>query len=158
MQVNHLLNVCLSGGEESKAVREGLEEKIDSYGAGKLDHAVDAVLCIWEISNEEKEETDTLSGSLSRSAKTSTISLGAGKFTGCNIRSALIKSIKEGHLLDRKYWAKRSRGGIEPIYFSSAATCAELLGFDACEQSLHRNGQSTKMCSIGAASGIRRAP
>ena len=46
LQVGHLLSKWLSGVEESKAIREKLEEKIDSYGEGKLDHAVDAILCI----------------------------------------------------------------------------------------------------------------
>ena len=49
------------------------------------------------------------------------------KFSGCDMRPLLIKSMKEGYLLDRKYWARRSReGGIEPIYFSGAVAGAEL--------------------------------
>lgn len=157
MQVNHLLSIWLSGGEESKAIRDRLEEKIDSYGAGKLDHAVDAILCIWEVSNKEEPAIPDFSRSLSRSARTSTTSISAVRFTGCSIRPSLVKSIKEGHLFDRKYWAKKSRGGrIEPIYFSSAATGAELIGFDACESPSHGDACGVKLSSIGAAPGIRR--
>ena len=41
MQVNHLLSTWLSGSEteSSRTVREKLEQKIDSYAAGELDHA-----------------------------------------------------------------------------------------------------------------------
>ena len=136
MQVNHLLSVWLSEGEESTTVRKKLQEMIDHYAAGGLEHAVDAISCIWEISNEKKESViSNRPGSVSRSI---IVSLDAKEFSGCNIRPALVKSIKEGHLLDRKYWVKRSRKGwIEPIYFSSTATSAELLGFDACESPLH---------------------
>lgn len=37
------------------------------------------------------------------------------------VKTALIKSIREGILFDRKYWAKRSKTGdvLKPIYFSS---------------------------------------
>ena len=136
LQVGHLLSKWLAGGEESKAIREKLEEKIDSYGQGKLDHAVDAVLCIWDISNQEEEPAaSNLSGSALRLSRT--ISSAIPMFTGCDMQPALVKSIKEGHLLDRKYWTKRSRRGIEPIYFSSAVISSEILGFDTCESPLY---------------------
>jgi hypothetical protein len=137
MQVNYLLDIWLSReGEESEAVRKKLDEKIDSYAAGKLDHAVDAMLCVWETSNKKKEKPAT--SVLSVSSSTKKKSKDDTEFKGCDILSALVMSMKEGHLLDRKYWAKRSRKGeIEPIYFFSPAISAELLGFDTCKSSLH---------------------
>ena len=52
--MNHLLGLWLLGNEnESETVREGLDAKIDSYAAGKLEHAVDTILSIWETSNKE---------------------------------------------------------------------------------------------------------
>ena len=37
------------------------------------------------------------------------------------MKIALIKSIRKGVLFDRKYWARRSKGGdaLKPVYFSS---------------------------------------
>jgi len=37
------------------------------------------------------------------------------------VKIALIKSIRKGVLFDRKYWARRSKGGdaLKPVYFSS---------------------------------------
>ena len=155
--MNHLLSVWLSEGKESTTVRRKLEEKIDSYAAGELDHAVDAMSCIWEISNRKKEPIIP-NRPASVSCSTPVPSAATG-FSGCNIKPALVKSIKEGHLLDRKYWVKRSREGwIEPIYFSSTATSAELLGFDACESPARGDARDTKPCSVGAPPGIRRAP
>ena len=54
MQVNHLLSTWSSGSEteSSRTVREKLEQKIDSYAAGELDHAVDIISSIWEISRK----------------------------------------------------------------------------------------------------------
>lgn len=141
MQVNHLLNIWLSGSEKhSKAVREGLEQKIDDYAAGELDHAVDAMSSIWEISNEE--------GTIPFA--TAPPSGGPKGFLwgfpdffelpGCKIQHLLIKSIKEGYFLDRKYWARRSReGGIEPVYFSVAVVRMESLCLGSSEL-LHAGG------------------
>lgn len=135
MQVDYLLGAWLSGGEEeSKVVRERLEEKLDAYAAGQLGHAVDAVVCIWGASHKGEPASSGSPDFASRSAKISTVSLADQKFTGCDIRYSLVKSIKNGNLLDRKYWAKRSReGAIEPIYFSNAVILAELPCFDACK-------------------------
>jgi len=38
-----------------------------------------------------------------------------------SVKTALIKSIREGVLFDRKYWVKHSKAGdiLKPIYFSS---------------------------------------
>lgn len=157
MQVNHLLETWLYRmGEESKAVRDKLEEKIDSYAAGKLDHAVDAILCIWEKSGYREEELAT---PLPVSRLAGRISSSVMKFMGYDIRPALVKSMKEGHLVDRKYWAKRSRdGSIKPIYCSSDVTCAGLFDFDACKSTLYGDYCGTKPCSTaGAPTGIRRA-
>ena len=121
IQVNHLLGVWLYGDEkESKAVREGLDEKINAYAAGELEHAVDAMLSIWETSNKEGPAP-----SIPAAPSTSSLTLprpSSGlvrpQFYGYNMRTPLIKSIQEGSLLDRKYWARQSREGkIVPVYF-----------------------------------------
>ena len=113
--------------EESKAVRQGLEEKIDSYAAGELRHAADAISCIWEISNKEDPVLPSPSSSASHSDKTSSILTGVAEFAGCSMRLPFVRSIKEGSLLDRKYWARKSREGlIGPIYFCSTVVWADV--------------------------------
>lgn len=128
MQVNYLLGVWLSGSEEeSKSVRDKLDEKIDSYAAGRLGHAADVILSIWGISNQGQ----TPFGPPPRESMTFLERLELTmRFTSCNMRHLLIKSIKEGYLLDRKHWARRSReGAIEPIYFGTLAQ----VDLDTCE-------------------------
>lgn len=145
MQVKHLLHVWMSGGdEESIAARRGLEEKIDSYAAGELEHAAEAISCIWEFSNGEDTVLYDPSGVVSSSKRTSAISANVLKFTGCDLRPSLIKSIKEGYLFGRKYWVKRSReGDVEPIYFSSGVIWVD---FDA--------GESLRLGSLKQLSGV----
>jgi len=131
LQVKYLSKVWLSGGEEvSKAVRAGLDEKIDSYAAGRLDHAVDVMSSVWEISNI----VPVYAAPASRIP-----TIRDTRFTGCDMRPSLIKSIKEGCLLDRKYWARRSRGGaVEPIYFPGTVAQAELPHLDTRESPHYR--------------------
>ena len=134
IQVNHLLGVWLSGDEkESKAVREGLDEKISAYAAGELEHAVDAMLSIWETSSKEGPAPSIPAPSVPAPSVLVTPSTSSSslprppsgivrpEFKGYNIRTSLIKSIKEGSLLDRKYWARQSREGkIVPVYFPNS--------------------------------------
>lgn len=147
-QVKYLLKVWLSGGEEeSKAVRAGLDEKIDIYAAGGLDHAVDVMSSIWEISNI----VPVYGVSASRKLATRDT-----RFTGCDMRPSLIKSIKEGCLLDRKYWARRSRGGVvEPIYFPGTVSQAEIPRLDTRESPHPRVCCGIKLCSAGLSAGTR---
>ena len=138
--MKHLLHVWLSGSEEeSGAVRKGLDEKIDGYATGELGHAADALSWIWAVSNEDglsfsdspsPSRPSGSSGLASSLTRASTTSVGVAKtFSGCDIRGPLIKSIKEGYLLDRKYWVKRSReGAVEPIYFASTLVWANVDG------------------------------
>ena len=129
--MNHLLSVWLSGSEkESKPVREKLDEKLDSYGTGELEHAVDAISFIWEIANKEGPIPSAPTSPPPPSSRSSRV--GAGRkgpaaWQGYGTQRALVKSIQAGSLLDRKYWARRSReGGIEPIHVSSAVAGIEL--------------------------------
>jgi len=136
MQVVHLVSVWLSGGEESKALHQKLDEKIDSYAAGELGHAVETVSSIWDLSSKKKalppipkresgshDNTDRLFGSWMPTQQERE-----------GMRASLVKSIQEGSLLHRKYWARRSRGGnICPIYFPSAVSGSTLSRATTCE-------------------------
>jgi len=134
--VNHLLDVWLSGSEgESKTVREKLDEKIDSYAAGELEYAADTILSIWEVSNQEAtapKEGPAPSNPAAPSWFTSWFQP-PPEFTGYNMGPSLIKSIQEGSLLERKYWARGSREGkLEPVYFPCPVP-EKNLGLDACK-------------------------
>ena len=140
MQVNRLLCVWLSGSEEeSKVVRQKLDEKIGGYATGELGHAVATITSIWEISDKEgplpsEPAPPAPLFSWFRSF------FGAGS-RGCDMGPSLIKSMQEGYLLDRKYWVRRSwEGDVEPIYFFSAVVRAELPGLDTRE-SPHPGGR-----------------
>lgn len=115
-------------------IREKLDRKIDGYSAGELDHAVDVISSVWEASNKEgsttggTEETSTPSVS---SWFSSFFGSPQTTFSGCDMRLQLVKSIKEGCLFDRRYWARSRTGAIEPIYFSEDVIWAELTCLDA---------------------------
>ena len=51
MQVNHLVSVLSSTNEESATkLCEKIDERIDSYASGDLDHAVGAITLLWKLS------------------------------------------------------------------------------------------------------------
>lgn len=132
--MNHLLALWLSGNEkESTTIRVKLDEKIDSYAAGELGHAVDTILFIWEISGKEGAAPSTSVAPPKGSKPRSPI---IPDFAGYDMRSSLIRSIQEASLLDRKYWARRSREGkIEPVYFPSTVPATKLRGLNSCGSS-----------------------
>lgn len=137
-QVNHLLAIWLSGsGEEPETVREKLDEKIDSYAAGELEHAVDVISSIWKISNQDKpvpSDPTSHPPPFLRSSHADTGCNGSTAGQRDDMQYSLIKSIQKGHLLDRKYWARRSReGALEPIYFSSTVARDKLSRLDSRE-------------------------
>jgi len=133
----------LSGNEkESRTVREKLDKKIDSYAAGKLEHAVDTISSIWEVSNEETEDPST-SIAPSKGLKALFPNTTLIGFSGYDLRPSLIKSIQEASLLDRKYWARRSREGkIEPVYFPNTVPETDLRDLDTYEPS--RSGENAR--------------
>ena len=137
VQVTHLVSVWLSGGEESKALHGKLDEKIDNYAAGELEHAAEAVSSIWDLSRK-KEALSSISGAAwGSSHKNSGLFGGLLSSTQREqrvMRASLVRSIQKGPLLHRKYWARRSRGGnICPVYFPSAVSGSMLSRVATCE-------------------------
>lgn len=109
IQVIHLLSIWLSGGgEESKLLHKKLDEKIDNYAAGELDHAAGAISSIWDLArkNEALPSVPKSHKEFWQGPK-----VGRPKSGGWGMRTSLIRSMQEGSLLDRKYWVRRSRGG-----------------------------------------------
>ena len=125
IQVDHLLSVLSSGsGEISKIVHKNLDEKIESYAAGELQHARDAVSLMWE-SSRQPQNTDATSAPFNWNSfnwdffimEQSTKGTEIGK-RGRRVRTSLINSIQGRSLLRQRYWARTSRGGrLCPIYF-----------------------------------------
>ena len=147
MEVNYLSSIISSGSEEgTKTIREKLDQKIDSYASGKLDHATDVISLILEKKAGELgravEVMTSTAGNLGQPQNPSFIpsypqrgsALPGASLWGWDMRSPLIKSIREGYLLDRRYWARRTRGGeIEPIYFSDSVSRVGLPALDTRE-------------------------
>ena len=125
MEVIHLLSIWLSGSEEeSKALHKKLDEKIDSYAAGELEHAEEAISSIWDLARK-KEPLPSIPKGQKEPYRSR---------PEASVRVPLVNSMRRGSLLHRKYWAKRSRGGsLGPIYFPSTIPSSTLSQVDACE-------------------------
>ena len=53
IQVQRLASDLVRANEESmKHLHEEIEEKVDSFSNGDLDHAVDAIVLLWKLSRE----------------------------------------------------------------------------------------------------------
>jgi len=140
VQVNHLVSVWLSGGEqESKELHKKLDEKIDSYGAGELEHAAEAISSIWDLSRRyeappsvpKDREDPRVPGPGGWGLRTSLVNSMQG---GWGLRTSLVKSMQGGSLLHRKYWARRSRGGrMGLVYLPTTGLGPTLSQVDKCE-------------------------
>ena len=164
--MNHLLNILSGSEEETKAIREKLGQKLVGYATGELDHAVDVISSIWEMSNKEESISGNVGqpqappiGGPDDSWLSPIFSFFGRSFRGCDMRSPLIESIKEGCFLDRKYWARRSReGAIEPIYFPYSAIRAELPCLNTSEWPHPGGRSSTELCSDRTPTRTQRPP
>ena len=114
--------------------RASVNKKVDSFVQGDLEHATEMLSALWEIANK--------GGGIGSPANTpSAVSLASvllyvvWECSPCHqgtqvtspahwaaVKTALIKSIREGVFFDRKYWARNARSGdvLKPVYFSSA--------------------------------------
>ena len=137
IQVTHLVSVWLSGGEKSKALHQILDEKLDSYVAGELGHAVEAVTSIWDLSRKKKVLPPLPKGKSGSSPNNASGSWGSwisAERKRDSVRASLVKSIQGGALLHRQYWARQSRGGrIYPIYIPSVVSGSTLSRMATCE-------------------------
>ena len=126
VQVNHLVSIWLSGGEqESKELHKKLDEKIDSYGAGELEHAAKAISSIWDSSRRYEAPP-----SIPKDHEDPHV---PGP-EGWGLRTSLVKSMRGESLLHRKYWARRSREGrIGLVYLPTTVSGPTLSQVDKCE-------------------------
>jgi hypothetical protein len=131
LQVNHLRYVWSSGSsEESKTLHKNLDKKIDSYAAGELKHAAEAISSIWNLSRK-KEAIPCITPA---DDKEECIMNPEAEEREKNMRTSLIKSIQGRPLLFRRYWARKSRGGsVCPVYFPSAMPSSTMSRVATCE-------------------------
>ena len=58
MQINHLGSVRFDGVEEvTKKLCDQIDEKVDAYAAGDLEHTAEAMSLLWEASKKDKSST-----------------------------------------------------------------------------------------------------
>lgn len=55
MQINHLASIRFGVNEElTKTLCDKIDEKVDAYAAGDLNHAGDAMSLLWDVSKKGK--------------------------------------------------------------------------------------------------------
>ena len=117
MQVDYLASVRFGVDDKTtKRLCEKIDKKIDAYASGDLEYAGEAMSLLWEVSRKHGNPW-TPSSPRPQSILPAALTPENRK----RVRIALIKSIREGVFVDRKYWAQRSRAGqvLQPVYFSS---------------------------------------
>ena len=107
MQVIHLLSVWFSGGEEeSKALHKRLDEKLDTYAAGQLEHAAEAITSVWDLARKNQALPSAPKGH--KEVRTHGFDTPERR----NMRDLLIELMQGRTVACRGYWARRSRRGI----------------------------------------------
>ncbi|KAF9785419.1 hypothetical protein BJ322DRAFT_829074 [Thelephora terrestris] len=91
------------GDSTAEATRAKVEEKIDSFVVGDLEHTTDTFSALWEVANKDG---DVKAPSIPTPTATPVTSPGHW----ASVNTALIKSIRKGVFFDRKYWARHSKG------------------------------------------------
>jgi len=131
MQVNYLVSVWLSGGEkESKELHKKLDEKIDSYATGELEHAAEAISSIWDSACKD----EALPSVPKDYGDSQSLSVLGSTSLAPSLETSLVKSMREGSLLHRKYWARRSRGGrMGLVYLPTTVSGPTLSQVDKCK-------------------------
>ena len=116
----------------TETTRASVDKKIDSFVEGDLEHATDLLSALWEIVNKDgdiKAPSNTSPAVSSFSSRHYTRMLtshnqavqATSPAHWASVKTALIKSIRDGVFFDRKYWARHSKTGdvLKPVYFSS---------------------------------------
>ena len=108
LYINHLAHIWMEDSTP-EATRVSVEEKVDCFAEGDLEHAGEILSGLWEIANKEEEP---------KLPDPKRIAMGPAY--GGAVRTALIGSIRGGVFFDRQFWARHSKAGdVKPVYFSS---------------------------------------
>ena len=125
MQVEHLAFSRFGVDEETTEILyKEIDEKVDAYTNGNLEHAAEVTSLLWKFSRKRTPIPLVSESPVSVSPPTSSRRQPwwPDAFASVSrIKTALIKSIREGVFADRKYWAwySRSGRGLRPVYLSS---------------------------------------
>ena len=134
MYIGQLASVWMEDST-TEAIRVSVRKKVNSFVEGSLEHATEVLSALWEIANNDVDVNAPSNTSPSGSElflpafrhytrRLAPHNKAAGVTSPANwpsVKVALIKSIREGVLFDRKYWTRYSRTGdiLKPVYFSS---------------------------------------
>ena len=111
LYVNRLAHIWMEDSTP-EATRVSVEEKVDSFTEGDLEHAGEILSGLWEIANKDED------GELPEPVPV--LLPQARPAHGAAVRTALIESIRDGIFFDRQFWARHSKAGdVKPVYFSS---------------------------------------
>jgi len=129
MHVENLASILT--GDNSGEVQDELNERLQAFAEGEIDHASEAFSSLWRVL------TSSGGGGTTRDGRSDSVSFpflgrrlilipvsqwwGFPLTTGPTLDKALIKTIRQGTLCDRKYSAKRNGVGDlgTPVYISS---------------------------------------
>ena len=148
MHVENLASIL--AGVDSGAVRDQLDERLQSFSEGEIDHASDAFSSLW-IKLTQSWGCETPRGTRSSVVRFRFIQKSLALISFAQpletpllaepplLRVALIKSIRQGLFCDRKYMAKREDTGEwrSPVYVSSIVLGDIELALNARELSSH---------------------
>jgi hypothetical protein len=132
MQVAHLASVTSVANKNAKTLCDKIDEKVDNYANGDLDHAVDGIIHLWKLSKGDGRSSPVFlvtTNSVSQPSFTTNPSLHRqglptpGPASRRPVEIALIKSIREGIFFDRKCWTRdlKTARDLRPLYISSIA-------------------------------------
>ncbi|KAF9778365.1 hypothetical protein BJ322DRAFT_1214739 [Thelephora terrestris] len=127
LHVNHLVSVLLHADENSAGLLyEKIDEKVDCYASGSLDHAADAITQLWKLSKGGECSPPVPPDEVPPMEPISSPA------NWMRVEVALIKSIRQGIFFDRKYWARHSKTATQPrpIYISSIVTSERICHID----------------------------
>ena len=140
-------------GDKTEVIRTSVEEKIDRFSEGVLGHATEMISALWKVANQDENITAPPSTSPAvspfpslhpslRDTAMLTLNDQAAVVTSpahwVAVKTALIRSIRQGIFFDREYWARHSRAGdvLKPVYFSGAII----------EDKVHQLNKSASSC------------
>ena len=136
-QVEHLVFSRFGVDKEAtENLYKEIDEKIDAYASGNLEYAAEVISLLWKFSRKRGTIPLAPENSIPISPPSPFRSCSPDTLTHISrVKTALIKSIREGVFADRKYWARHSRSGrvLRPVYLSSIVADRRLPDIETCK-------------------------
>ena len=123
----------MSEDSTAEETRVSVEERMDSFAEGELEHADEIISALWEIASKDgdaqlPEGTSPTVSPFRFYARHLVVLTSRHQLPQvtspahwATVKTALIKSVRIGVFFDRKYWARHFKAGdvLKPVYFSS---------------------------------------